>query len=314
MTTSSLRNLSGFMPAVPTPFTTEDRIDFAAFEHFCALQIAAGATGLVVCGTTGEAPTLAAEEQRDLVLAARSVTRGRVPLIAGAGSNATAHAIALSRAAQIAGADALLSVVPYYNKPTQAGMLAHFTAIADAVDVPVILYDIPARTVVGLTDATVARLAAHPRIIGLKDATGDISRPARLKPLLRSDFRLFSGDDATALACIAQGADGCISVASNVAPQLCRKLFDTLKTGNLVAAHALSKKFVALSVALAISVNPVAVKYALNLLGLMSPDVRLPLVPLSQQDHDKLAAVVDEIADVTPQPVYANARLARAAG
>jgi len=275
------------MPAVPTPFTTEGTIDFAAFEHFCALQVAAGATALVVCGTTGEAPTLSAEEQRDLVRAARSVTRGRVPLIAGAGSNATAHAIALSRAAQAAGADALLSVVPYYNKPTQAGILAHFTAIADAVDVPIILYDVPARTVVGLADATVMRLTAHPRIIGLKDATGDISRPTRLKSSLRADFRLFSGDDTTALASIAQGADGCISVASNIAPRLCRDLFDALKAGNIVGAHALSKRFVALSMALASSVNPVAVKCALSLLGLMSADMRLPLVALSRSERDE---------------------------
>src|SRR5262245_21845429 len=253
----SLRRLSGFMPAVPTPFTADDRIDFAAFERFCDLQIRAGATALVVCGTTGEAPTLSAQEQRELILAARKVARERVPLIAGAGSNATAHAIALSRDAQATGADALLSVVPYYNKPTQAGIQAHFTAIAEATELPIILYDVPSRTVVSLAEATIARLAAHPRIIGLKDATGDISRCGRLRSALGSDFRLLSGDDATAPAFIGQGGDGCISVTSNIAPGLCRDLFDALTAGHLTDAHRLSKCFMTLTAVLARSVNPV---------------------------------------------------------
>ena len=147
MPNTSIGTLSGFMPAVPTPFTADNRIDFAAFERFCDLQIRGGATALVVCGTTGEAPTLSDDEHRELIVAACEVSRGRVPVVAGAGSNATAHAIALSRAAQAAGADALLSVVPYYNKPTQAGIQAHFHAIADSVDLPIILYDVPSRTV-----------------------------------------------------------------------------------------------------------------------------------------------------------------------
>jgi 4-hydroxy-tetrahydrodipicolinate synthase len=290
-TSQALPRLSGFMPAVPTPFTTEDRIDFAAFARFCDLQIRAGATALVVCGTTGESPTLSEQEQRELILAARDVARGRVPLIAGAGSNATAHAIALSRAAEAAGADALLSAVPYYNKPTQAGIQAHFTAIANAVEVPIILYDVPSRTVVGLADATVARLAKHPQIVGLKDATGDISRCGRLRSLVGDDFRLLSGDDATAPAFVGQGGNGCISVTSNIAPGLCRDLFDALTAGRLGDAHRLSKCFVTLTAALARSVNPVPVKYALSLFGLMSPDVRLPLVQLGRADQRELAAV-----------------------
>lgn len=297
LTRVPFRNLSGFMPAVPTPFTADDRIDVAAFERFCDLQIRAGATALVVCGTTGESPTLSAEEQHELIAAARNVARGRVPLIAGAGSNATGHAIALSRGAERAGADALLSVVPYYNKPTQAGVLAHFQAIADAVRIPVILYDVPSRTVVGLMDATVARLAAHPRIVGLKDATGDITRCARLRPIVPDGFRLLSGDDATAQAYIAQGGDGCISVTSNIAPGLCRDLHDALGCGRLTEARRLSKLFTALTTALACSVNPVAVKYALSLFGLMLPTVRLPLVPLAPDDQHELASVCRKLID-----------------
>jgi 4-hydroxy-tetrahydrodipicolinate synthase len=285
------------MPAVPTPFTAEDRIDFPAFERFCDLQIRAGATALVVCGTTGESPTLSAQEQRELILAARNVARGRVPLIAGAGSNATAHAIALARAAEAAGADALLSVVPYYNKPTQAGIQAHFTAIADAVEVPIILYDVPSRTVVSLVEATITRLAAHPRIVGLKDASGDIARCGRLRSLLGDDFRLLSGDDATAPAFLGQGGDGCISVTSNIAPGLCRDLFDALTTSRLAEAHRLSKCFMTLTAALARSVNPVAVKYALSRFGLMRPNVRLPLTELRDDDRRELAAVCRKLID-----------------
>ena len=296
-TTQSLRRLSGFMPAVPTPFTAEDRIDLAAFERFCDLQIRAGATALVVCGTTGEAPTLNAEEQRALILAARNVARGRVPLIAGAGSNATADAIALSRQAEAAGADALLVVVPYYNKPTQAGMQAHFSAIADAVELPIILYDVPSRTVVGLAEATIARLATHPRIIGLKDATGDISRCGCLRSLLGDDFRLYSGDDATAPAFIGQGGDGCISVTSNIAPGLCRDLFDALTGGRLAEAHRLSRCFMTLTTALACSVNPGPIKYALSVFGLMSAAMRLPLTQLREHDQREVAMVCRKLHD-----------------
>jgi len=288
------------MPAVPTPFTADDKIDVAAFEHFCNLQITVGATALVVCGTTGEAPTLSTEEQHTLIRAARNVTRGRVPVIAGAGSNATAHAIALSRTAKAAGADALLSVVPYYNKPTQAGIEAHFRTIADAADLPVILYDVPSRTVVTLTDATVARLATHPRVVGLKDATGDVTRCERLKSLVPSGFRLLSGDDATAPTFLAQGGHGCISVTSNIAPGLCRELFDALADGRLNEAHHLSKPIAALTRALACAVNPVPVKFALSVFGLMSARVRLPLVELAAHDQQELTAVCRKPIDFGP--------------
>jgi 4-hydroxy-tetrahydrodipicolinate synthase len=282
--------LSGYAPAVPTPFASDGTIDTDAFERFCARQIADGATALVVCGTTGEAPTLTPVEHRTLVGLAAKVARGRVPVIAGAGSNATTHAIELSRDAEAAGADAILSVVPYYNKPMQAGIAAHFRAIADATGLPIILYDVPSRTVTGLADVTVARLAEHPRIIGLKDATGDISRPVRLRPLIGTSFRLLSGDDATAPAFIAQGGDGCISVTSNVVPVLCRTLYLRRRQGS--RAEALCALVAQLTSALFRETNPAPVKYALSLLGLMSASVRLPLVePTLETRHEIKAAL-----------------------
>jgi 4-hydroxy-tetrahydrodipicolinate synthase len=223
--------LSGYAPAVPTPFDDDENIDRAAFAAYCERQVGEGATALVVCGTTGEAPTLRPAEHHVLIRIAVDVARGRVPVIAGAGSNSTAHAIELTKDAEGGGADAIFSVVPYCNKPTQNGMYAHFRAIAQSTGLPVILYDVPSRTVCSLADETVARLAELPRVIGLKDATGDVTRPARLRALVGSQFRLLSGDDATALAFFAQGGDGCISETSNIAPGLCRSMFSCLQAG-----------------------------------------------------------------------------------
>ena len=216
--------LSGYAPDLPTPFDDAGELDLFALERLCHAHIERGATALVVCGTTGEAATLSRAEHDSVVRAAVRACHGRIPVIAGAGSNSTSQAIELSRDAEAAGADAVLSVVPYYNKPTQTGMYAHFRAVAESTGLPIILYDVPARTVCGLADDTVARLAELPQFIGLKDATGDIARPLRLRSMVGSEFQLLSGDDATALAFLAQGGNGCISVTSNVAPGLCRAL------------------------------------------------------------------------------------------
>jgi 4-hydroxy-tetrahydrodipicolinate synthase len=196
-----------------------------------------GATALVVCGTTGEAPTLSPAEHGALIRIAVGVARARIPVIAGAGSNSTAHAIELTKDAEALGADAILSVVPYYNKPTQAGLYAHFRAVAQSTGLPIILYDVPSRTACSLADDTVMRLAEMPQFIGLKDATGDVTRPARLRLLVGPDFRLLSGDDATALAFLAQGGNGCISVTSNLAPELCRSMFLACKHGQMAKAQ-----------------------------------------------------------------------------
>ena len=223
-----------------------------------------------------------------------------MPVVAGAGSNSTAHAIELTAAAEAAGADAILSVVPYYNKPTQAGLYAHFRAIGQSTGLPIILYDVPSRTVCGLADETVARLAETAQFIGLKDATGDVARPARLRPLVGPDFRLLSGDDATALAFFAMGGDGCISVTSNVAPRLCGDMFRAYTAGRVAGAQRLVHAVALLTAALFRETNPVPLKYALSLFGLMSPKVRLPLVELGRQMAAQIAIEVTQISGMHP--------------
>jgi 4-hydroxy-tetrahydrodipicolinate synthase len=287
--------LTGYAPAVPTPFDRHDDIDREAFEHICRLQVEAGATALVVCGTTGESPTLSAAEHAALITIAVGVARARIPVIAGAGSNSTARAIDLTRTAQACGADAVLSVVPYYNKPTQAGMYAHFRSIAQSSGLPILLYDVPSRTACGLADETIARLREMQQIIGLKDATGDITRPLRLRPLVGPEFRLLSGDDATASIFFAQGGNGCISVTSNVAPGLCRRLFLAHRQQQSDEVRRLSVPLAQLTRILFCKPNPVLLKYALSLLGLMMQNVRLPLVELSPQAK---AEVADGLAQV----------------
>jgi 4-hydroxy-tetrahydrodipicolinate synthase len=300
--------LSGYAPALPTPFNDEGKIDAAAFERLCDLQIVNGATALVVCGTTGEAPTLTPGEHTELIRIAVALARGRVPIIAGAGANSTAHAVELSKDAEAAGADAILSVVPYYNKPTQAGLYAHFREIAESTGLPVILYDVPSRTACSLADATVARLAELPRVMGLKDAAGDATRPARLRPLVGADFRLLSGDDELALAYFAQGGDGCISVTANVAPGLCRNMFLAWKHGQSVRAQRLARPVAQLTKVLFRETNPAPVKYALSLLGLMSAAVRLPLVELTEQSQAELGEVVFRLCDGYSEYMIGNIR------
>lgn len=289
--------LSGYAPALPTPFGDDGNVDAAAFEQFCERQLREGATALVVCGTTGEAPTLSPGEHHTLVRIAVGVAGGRIPVIAGAGSNSTAHAIELTKDAEAAGADAVLSVVPYYNKPTQAGLYAHFHAIARSTGLPVILYDVPSRTACGLADETVFGLAEIPQIIGLKDATGDVTRPGRLRPRVGPDFRLLTGDDATALAFFAQGGNGCISVTSNVAPGLCRHLYLACRQGQLARERKLAMPVAQLTAILFRETSPAPLKYALSLLGLMSPKVRLPLVELTDRTQAEIAAVMAHLCD-----------------
>jgi 4-hydroxy-tetrahydrodipicolinate synthase len=300
--------LSSYAPALPTPFNDEGEIDAAAFERLCDLQIVNGATALVVCGTTGEAPTLTPGEHTELIRIAVALARGRVPIIAGAGANSTAHAVELSKDAEAAGADAILSVVPYYNKPTQAGLYAHFREIAESTGLPVILYDVPSRTACSLADATVARLAELPRVMGLKDAAGDATRPARLRPLVGADFRLLSGDDELALAYFAQGGDGCISVTANVAPGLCRNMFLAWKHGQSVRAQRLARPVAQLTKVLFRETNPAPVKYALSLLGLMSAVVRLPLVELTEQSQTELGEVVFRLCDAYSEYMIGSIR------
>ncbi len=271
----SVSHLNGYAPALPTPFEQDDSLDLQAFERICDLQIEAGASALVVGATTGEAPTLTHAEHVELVSAAVDVARERVPVIAGTGSNSTSSAIELVQNAELAGADAALCVVPYYDKSTQAAIYAHFCAIAQSTGLPIILCDVPSRTICGLADDTIVRLVAEmPQFIGLIDATGDVTRPQRLRSRLGPAFRLLSGDDATALSFMLEGGDGCISVASNVAPDLCRDMYLACKRGQIGRAQQLGADVKRLSAALSRETGPVLLKYALSWLDLMSPTVR----------------------------------------
>jgi len=296
--------LSGYAPALPTPFHETGELDGTALEWLCHRPIEDGASALVVSGPSAEAPTLSRAEHDSIVRIAVGTSRLRIPVIADASSNSTRQAIELAKDAEAAGADAILSVVPYYNKPTQAGMYAHFRVIVEATGLPVILYDVPSRTVCGLADDTVARLAADtvarlaelPRVIGLKDATGDLGRPLRLRALLGSEFRLLSGDDATALAFFAHGGDGCISVTSNVAPGLCRAMYSAWIQGEIPRAQQLAAVLVRLTAALSRESHPVPVKYALSVMNLISPRVRLPLVELQSGTKADIEKVLARIA------------------
>jgi 4-hydroxy-tetrahydrodipicolinate synthase len=296
--------LSGYIPDLPTPFDAKGAIDLAAFRWICERQIAAGVSALVVCETAGEASTLSASEQETIIRAAVEVARGRMRIIAGAGSNSTHTAIELTRRAEAAGADAVLSVVPYYNKPMQEGIYQHFRAIADATELPIILHDIPSRTVRELANSTLARLAESGQFIGLRDGTADLTRPMRLTPLFPARFRYLTGDDASALAYLANGGDGCISMVSNVMPGLCQKIFSSCRHGRWQAARDLQRRLAPLEACLSRE-NPAALKYALSLLGIMHPTTRLPIVEL---DGPAKAAVAIALAGLDEdQPETAEA-------
>jgi 4-hydroxy-tetrahydrodipicolinate synthase len=288
--------LTGYIPDLPTPFDESGAIDLKAFVRLCECQITAGVSAVVVCETAGEAPTLCADERNTIIRAAVELARGRARVIAGAGSNATSQAIELTRRAESAGADAVLSVVPYYNKPMQGGIAAHFQAIAASTELPIILHDIPSRTARELTNETLARLAESRQFVGLRDGSGDVTRPARLSSLVPPGFRLLCGDDTIALAYIATGGDGCISTVSNVTPDLCRVIFSSVRQGRLQTAHYLQKRLVALESCLSRN-NPAALKYALGLLGMIDPAPRLPLVELDDAAKGAVARAVAGIAD-----------------
>jgi 4-hydroxy-tetrahydrodipicolinate synthase len=288
--------LAGYIPDLPTPFDESGAIDLADFANLCERQIKAGVSAIVAGETTGESSTLTPAEHETIVHTAVEIARGRVRVIAGAGSNSTSQAIELTRRAEAAGADAVLSVVPYYSKPMQSGIYAHFQAIAGSTTLPIILHDVPARTIRELSDDTLARLAGSKRFIGLRDGTGDITRPLRLRSLLPHGFRLLSGDDATALAFVANGGDGCISVISNVAPELCFEVFSSCRQGRLQAARYLHSRLAPLTSALS-GESPAALKYALCLLGFMSPTTRLPIVELADSAKAEVAGAIAGIGD-----------------
>jgi 4-hydroxy-tetrahydrodipicolinate synthase len=269
--------IKGSIVALITPFKNGG-IDEKGFQSFVDWQVKEGTHGLVPCGTTGESPTMSHEEHNRVVELCIEAAGKRVPVIAGTGSNSTEEAISLTRHAKKAGADAALIVTPYYNKPTQEGLYQHFKAIAEAVDLPIIVYNIPPRCVVDISVETMARIAKLPNIIGVKEATGDVTRFTRHRRVIGKDFVQLSGDDALALAQMAHGGVGCISVTANVAPRQLSEFQNACLGGDFVKARSLHDRLAPLHEALFAETSPAPIKYAVSLLGKCSPRVRLPLV------------------------------------
>src|SRR5262245_26056850 len=272
----------GSFTALVTPFKNGS-VDEKAFRDLVEWQIAEGTKGLVPVGTTGESPTLSHDEHEQVVEWCVDQAKKRVPVIAGAGSNSTKEAIALARHAEEAGADAVLVVTPYYNKPTQEGLYQHFKAINDAIGIPIFIYNIPARSVIDMTVDTMQRLFELKNIAGVKDATANVVRVSQQRAAMGPDFNQLSGEDATALGFMSHGGHGCISVTSNVAPRLCAEFQDACLTGDFRAALKLQDKLMPLHTALFVETNPAPAKYALSVLGKCEETVRLPMVPVSEK-------------------------------
>ncbi|MGQ0742037.1 MAG: 4-hydroxy-tetrahydrodipicolinate synthase [Alphaproteobacteria bacterium] len=288
---AALDLIKGSITALITPFRNGE-IDEHAYRRFVEWQIAEGTHGLVPCGTTGENPTLTNEEHMRLIEICVEAARGRAPVIAGAGSNYTEQAILLSRHSQKVGADAVLSVVPYYNKPTQEGIYRHFAKIAESVDIPIVIYNVPSRTVADICVETLARLSKIANIVGIKDATGNLARASRERAALPGTFIRLSGEDATTLGFMAHGGRGCISVTSNVAPRLCAEFQNACLAGNYELALKCQDRLMPLHDALFIETSPAPVKFAASLLGHCTDEVRLPLAPASDAARKAVRAAM----------------------
>ena len=281
----------GSFVAVITPFRN-GQVDEPAFRKFVAWQVAQGTNGLVPCGTTGESPTLSHEEHQAVIEMCVAAAKGRVPVMAGTGSNSTDEAISLTRHAEQAGCDAALVVTPYYNKPTQEGLYRHYAAIAKSVKIPIFIYNIPGRCAVDMSVDTMARLAQIKNIVGVKDATGDLTRPGLQRLACGADFVQLDGDDGTALAFNATGGSGCISVTGNIAPKLVARMQAASLKGDGKAALKLQDTLMPLHKALFAETSPGPVKYAASLLGLCSDEVRLPLGPIAADTKERVRAAM----------------------
>ncbi|QGZ39137.1 4-hydroxy-tetrahydrodipicolinate synthase [Pseudoduganella flava] len=284
--------IKGSIVAIVTPMHADGSLDYDSLNRLIDWHIAEGTNGIVIVGTTGESATVTVEEHCALIKACVDRVAGRIPVIAGSGGNSTAEAIVLTRYAKEAGADATLQVVPYYNRPTQEGMYQHFKAIAEAVDLPVILYNVPGRTVADMSNETVLRLAKIKNIIGIKDATGNIGRGLDLLRLAPSDFAVFSGDDPTAMALMLAGGKGNISVTANVAPRAMADMCTAAMGGDIARAIDINNRIFPLHQKLFVEPNPVPVKWALAEMGKMPAGIRLPLVPLAAEFHDAVRAAL----------------------
>jgi len=307
-----LDRLRGSMVALVTPFQ-DGRIDEEAFTRLCERQIRAGSSALVPCGTTGEAPTLTHVEQSRLIHLAVKAANGRVPVIAGAGSNCTATTIEMIRHAQVLGADAALCIVPYYNRPSQEGLFRHFEAVQASTTLPVLLYDVPKRTGTALELDTIVRLSRLPNIVGLKDASGDMARAGRLRYALPPEFLRLCGDDGLLAEHLALGGQGSISVTANIAPALCAEIQEAWALHDSDRFVTLNEQLAELNTALFAESNPVPVKWALARLGLISDELRLPLTPLAQRHHQRVRLALQAILPAEAQAASHPRRFAEVA-
>ncbi|HYP67940.1 MAG TPA: 4-hydroxy-tetrahydrodipicolinate synthase [Thiobacillaceae bacterium] len=284
--------IKGSLVAIVTPMHEGGSLDLAALRKLVDWHVEQGTDAITVVGTTGESPTVDLEEHCELIRVTVEQAAGRIPVIAGTGANSTGEAIQLSSCAKMAGASAALSVTPYYNKPTQEGLYRHFKAVAEAVDLPTILYNVPGRTGVDMSNDTTLRLAQIPNIVGTKDATGSIERNTDLIRRAPKDFAIYTGDDATALACLLLGGHGVISVTANVAPGLMHQMCEAAFAGNLEIAREINARLFLLHIKLFVEANPIPVKWALAEMGRIPGGIRLPLTPLSEAHHDTLRSAM----------------------
>jgi 4-hydroxy-tetrahydrodipicolinate synthase len=289
-----MKPITGSIVALVTPMHADDSVDYPALRRLIDWQIAEGTACIGVVGTTGESPTVSIEENCEVIRVAVEHAKGRVPIMAGAGANSTSEALEMTRFAKKVGADCTLQVVPYYNRPTQEGIYRHFKAIAEGVDLPVVLYNVPGRTVADMSNDTVLRLTQVPGIVGLKDATGNLDSGAWLIKQAPKGFSIYSGDDQTAIALMLLGGHGNVSVTANVAPRAMSDLCAAAMAGDAKRASSIHMRLLALHRQLFVEANPIPVKWAVSRMGLMGPTLRLPLVPLSDAYHAPLEAAMRE--------------------
>jgi 4-hydroxy-tetrahydrodipicolinate synthase len=292
--------ITGSLVAIVTPMLEDGRLDLARFKSLIDWHIAEGTDGIVVVGTTGESPTVDFDEHKELIQVAVEHAKGRIPVIAGTGANSTAEAIELTQSAKKTGATACLSVVPYYNKPTQEGLYQHFRKIAESVDIPVIVYNVPGRTVADLQNDTVLRLAQVPGIIGIKDATANMERGSDLVRRAPRNFAIYSGEDSGALALILLGGHGVISVTANVAPRLMHEMCAAALVGDVKKARELNLRLLPLHQRLFVEANPIPVKWALAQMGMIDMGLRLPMTPLAAQFHETVRGALADAGIVLP--------------
>jgi 4-hydroxy-tetrahydrodipicolinate synthase len=286
--------ITGSIVAIVTPMHEDGSLDYPRLRNLIDWHVREGTDGIVIVGTTGESPTVDWDEHCELIRVAVEHSAGRIPVIAGTGANSTSEAVELTEYAKKVGATAGLSVVPYYNKPTQEGLYRHFKAIAEAVDLPMILYNVPGRTVADLGNDTALRLAKVPGVIGIKDATGNIERGSDMVKRAPKGFAVYSGDDASALALILLGGQGTISVTANVAPRLMHQMCAAGLAGDAITAREINRRLLGLHRNLFVEANPIPVKWACAQMGLIGPGIRLPLTPLSPELYDRVRAAMAE--------------------